>query len=35
MSRITEFRKAAGMSQGELAKRLGVTQGAVSQWEKG
>lgn len=35
MTKIESVRKAAGMSQGELARLLGVTQGAVSQWEQG
>ena len=34
-NRIREARKAVDMGQGELAKKVGVTQGAVSQWEKG
>lgn len=33
--RIKLLRVARGMSQEELAKMIGVTQGAVSQWEKG
>jgi transcriptional regulator with XRE-family HTH domain len=33
--RITEARAAAGLSQGGLAKRVGVTRGAVGQWETG
>lgn len=32
---IRELREKAGISQGELAKAMGVTQGAVSQWENG
>lgn len=32
---IERFRKKANISQVELAKKLGVTQGAISQWEKG
>lgn len=35
MIQIEKVRKQAGMSQGELARKLNVTQGAVSQWEKG
>lgn len=31
---IKRLRKQAGLSQEQLAKMLGVTQGAVSQWEK-
>lgn len=33
--RIRQTRKAARMSQTELAERIGVSQGAVSQWEQG
>ena len=32
--RIRKQRKAKGMSQEQLARKLHVTQGAVSQWEK-
>lgn len=35
MQEIVVQRKKKGMTQAELAKRLGVTQGAVSQWESG
>ena len=35
MNRIREARKAAGLSQGQLARMIGVTQGAISQWEMG
>ena len=35
MQTITECREAKGMTQEQLAKLLGVTQGAVSQWENG
>ena len=31
--RITELRKAASLSQGQLAQRMGVTRQAVSKWE--
>ena len=31
--RIRKFRKKVGLSQSELASRMGVTPGAVSQWE--
>ena len=33
--RIREAREAVGISQGELARLMNVTQGAVSQWEIG
>ena len=32
---IREYRKRAGMTQAELAKRLDVDQSAVSLWESG
>ena len=32
---IRSLREKAGISQCELAKRMGVTQGAVWQWENG
>lgn len=32
---ITALRERADLTQTELAERLGVTQGAVSQWEHG
>lgn len=32
---ISEAREKCGITQQELAKRLSVTQGAVSQWENG
>lgn len=31
--RIQELRKACGMKQVELAKKVGVTQGTASGWE--
>ena len=35
MIAIERLRVKAGMSQQELANELNITQGAVSQWEKG
>lgn len=35
MKTIEEARKAKGMTQEQLAKLLGITQGAVAQWENG
>ena len=35
MNNIKELRNAKKMSQIQLAKIVGVTQGAVYQWEKG
>ena len=35
MNRIKELRVAMNISQEKLAKSVGVTQGAVHQWEKG
>jgi len=32
---VREARQIAGLSQGELAARLGTTQSAVSNWERG
>ena len=32
---IMKFRKAASLTQKHLADRLGVTQSAVSSWERG
>jgi len=32
-ARLAAFRRAAGLSQGELAKALGVTQSSVAYWE--
>lgn len=32
---IGKRRKTLGLSQSDLADILGVTQGAISQWEKG
>ena len=33
--RIKELRQAAGLTQVELAVKMGVNQTAVSQWERG
>ncbi|MEE1014102.1 MAG: helix-turn-helix transcriptional regulator [Clostridia bacterium] len=35
MNAIKKLRQEANLSQSELADRLKVTQGAVSQWENG
>ncbi len=32
---IERLRRAKGWSQAELARRVGVTQGAVGHWEQG
>lgn len=32
---ITQMRNNAQLTQGELAERMGVTQGRISQWENG
>lgn len=32
---IRKYRKASGLTQEEMAKRLGVTTPAVSKWENG
>lgn len=34
-SRIKQLREARGMTQPQLGKLVGVTKGAVSQWEHG
>ena len=34
-SNIRKYRKAAGMSQIELAKRIGVRSSSISNWENG
>lgn len=34
-NRIAEIRKRAGMNQSDLAKKMGVTQSQISQWETG
>ena len=33
--RISEYRKAAGMTQEELAKKMDVKRSAVAMWETG
>ncbi|MGN1234612.1 MAG: helix-turn-helix domain-containing protein, partial [Christensenellaceae bacterium] len=33
--RIKQLRREAGLSQGELAKKIGVTQRKISYWENG
>ena len=35
MTKIKIARLAIGLHQSDLAKAMGTTQGAVSQWEKG
>lgn len=35
MNAIEKYRKKNGISQSTLADILGVTQGTISQWEKG
>ena len=35
MKQLKELREAKNMTQTELAERLGVTQGVISQWENG
>ena len=35
MTNLRAYRKASGISQERLAELLGVTQGAVTQWECG
>lgn len=32
---MKELRRSAGLRQGDVAKKLDVTQSAVSRWEKG
>ena len=34
-SRIREARGKAGLSQGELEKKLGISHGQISRWERG
>ena len=33
--RFKEYRKKAGLTQAEAAKKVGVTQSSISYWEKG
>jgi DNA-binding transcriptional regulator YiaG len=33
--RLTQIREDAGLSQGDLARALGVSQSSVSRWESG
>lgn len=35
MTAIQKYRKQKNMTQKQLAEAVGVTQGAVTQWEKG
>lgn len=35
MNNLTKLRKKAGLSQQYIADHLGISQGAVSQWEQG
>ena len=35
MKNIKEARQSKGITQEQLAKMLGITQGAVAQWENG
>lgn len=35
MTCIRELRKNAGLTQVQLAEKLGVTQSAIAQWESG
>lgn len=35
MQSIIEARKALGLTQEQLAKMVGVTQGTIAQWENG
>jgi len=34
-SRLQQLRLAAGLTQAQLAQKSGLTQGAISRWEKG
>ena len=35
MKNIRQARKEAGLTQEQLAEKIGVTQGAIAQWENG
>lgn len=35
MNNIRKLREACGLSQDQLATRIGITQSAISQWEVG
>ena len=35
IEKLKHLRERAGVKQGELAEKLGITQSAVSQWESG
>ncbi len=35
MEKLKEMRKSKNYSQKYLAEKLGITQGAISQWEQG
>lgn len=35
MLRLRELRKAAGLTQTQVAEKVGVTQGTVAEWENG
>lgn len=35
MNAIVKLRRKQGLSQAQLAEKLNITQGAVSQWEMG
>lgn len=35
IKRLKEYRKKAGLTQSKLAEKVGVTQGAIMQWERG
>lgn len=35
MTALLEYRKKAGLTQAQLAEKLGVAQGAIANWEAG